>query len=65
MTAREPALHSLDQAPARSRHGNPFTAVSGPPYLAEGEVAVVEPLGGNPFRVVGRIRVDGWSEYMR
>lgn len=46
-------------------HGNPFTAVAGPPYLAEGEVAVVEPLGGNQFRVVGRIRVDGWSEYMR
>ena len=46
-------------------HGNPFTAVAGPPYLAEGEVAVVEPLGGNQFRVVGRIRVDGWSEYVR
>ena len=46
-------------------HGNPFTAVAGPPYLAEGEVAVVEPLGGNRFRVVGRVRVDGWSEYRR
>ncbi len=46
-------------------HGNPFSALVGPPYLAEGEVAIVEPLGGNDFRVVGRIRVDGWSEYVR
>jgi phosphohistidine phosphatase SixA len=40
-------------------HGNPFYAVAGPPYLAEGEAAVVAP-GGEGFRVVARIRVDEW-----
>ena len=41
-------------------HGNPFYSVAGPPYLAEGEAAVIEPLGAD-FRVVARIRVDGWE----
>jgi phosphohistidine phosphatase SixA len=41
-------------------HGNPFTAVVGPPYLAEGEAAVIRPLGQGEFRVVGRIPPDGW-----
>ena len=27
-------------------HGNPFVAVAGPPYLAEGEAAVIAPRGG-------------------
>ena len=40
-------------------HGNPFAAVAGPPYLAEGEAAVVEPAGGG-FRVVARIRAGEW-----
>lgn len=40
-------------------HGNPFHAVAGPPYLAEGEVAVVRP-GGTGFTVLGRIRVEDW-----
>lgn len=40
-------------------HGNPFVAVTGPPYLAEGEAAVVEP-GGDGFRVVARIKVEEW-----
>jgi len=41
-------------------HGNPFYSVAGPPYLEEGEAAVVRPLGAD-FKVVARIRVDGWS----
>jgi len=41
-------------------HGNPFTAVAGPPYLAEGEAAVIQPLGNGEFRIVGRIPPDGW-----
>lgn len=55
----------LAQRPAQSvndvivSHGNPFVAVAGPPYLAEGEAAVVEP-GGDGFRVVARIKVDEW-----
>jgi phosphohistidine phosphatase SixA len=55
----------LAQRPARSAndvivsHGNPFVAVAGPPYLAEGEAAVVEP-GSDGFRVVARIKVDEW-----
>ncbi|HEX6136499.1 MAG TPA: histidine phosphatase family protein [Casimicrobiaceae bacterium] len=43
-------------------HGNPFRAVAGPPYLAEGEAAVVEPLGAQGFRIVARITKDGWRE---
>jgi phosphohistidine phosphatase SixA len=40
-------------------HGNPFYAVAGAPYLAEGEAAVVQPTGDG-FRVVARIRVEDW-----
>jgi len=43
-----------------SSHGNPFYALAGPPYLAEGEIAVVRP-EGTGFKVVGRIRLDDWS----
>jgi phosphohistidine phosphatase SixA len=42
-------------------HGNPFTAVVGPPYLAEGEAAVIRPLGAKGFVVVARIPKDGWA----
>ena len=42
-------------------HGNPFHALAGPPYLAEGEAAVVEPLGTKGFRIVAKIRPDGWA----
>jgi phosphohistidine phosphatase SixA len=41
-------------------HGNPFYSVAGPPYLAEGEAAVVLPLGAD-FKIVARVRVDGWD----
>ena len=41
-------------------HGNPFYSVAGPPYLAEGEAAVIRPLGAD-FQVVARVRVDGWG----
>jgi phosphohistidine phosphatase SixA len=59
----------LSQPPARGTndvivsHGNPFHAVAGPPYLAEGEAAVVQPdaSGKNAeFRVIARIRVEEW-----
>ena len=46
---------------AISSHGNPFYAVVGPPYLAEGEIAVIEPKGDSGFAVVGRIRLDDWQ----
>lgn len=43
-------------------HGNPFRALAGPPYLAEGEMAVVEPMGAAAgFRIVGKVTVDGWD----
>jgi phosphohistidine phosphatase SixA len=42
-------------------HGNPFTAVVGPPYLAEGEAAVIRPLGPKGFVVIARIPKDGWA----
>ena len=41
-------------------HGNPFFSLAGPPYLAEGEAAVVEPLGRD-FRIFARVRIDGWD----
>src|SRR5882672_11096015 len=44
-----------------SSHGNPFHAAAGPPYLAEGEVAVVRPRGDSAFAVVGRIRLEDWE----
>jgi phosphohistidine phosphatase SixA len=42
-------------------HGNPFAAVAGTPYLAEGEAAVIRPLDGSGFVVVARIPKDGWA----
>jgi hypothetical protein len=43
-----------------SSHGNPFFALAGPPYLAEGEAAVVRGLGDDRFEIVARVRHDGW-----
>jgi Histidine phosphatase superfamily (branch 1) len=40
-------------------HGNPFYATAGAPYLAEGEAAVVRPLGMD-FEIVARVKLDGW-----
>jgi len=42
-------------------HGNPFAAVAGPPHLAEGEAAVIRPLGAQGFRIVARIPKTGWT----
>jgi phosphohistidine phosphatase SixA len=42
-------------------HGNPFRAVTDASYLAEGEAAIVEPLGSERFRVVARVRKDEWA----
>lgn len=42
-----------------SSHGNPFYATAGAPYLAEGEAAVVRPLGED-FEIVARVRHDAW-----
>ena len=44
---------------AISSHGNPFYATAGAPYLAEGEAAVVRPLGRD-FEIVARVRHDAW-----
>ena len=44
-----------------SSHGNPFHAVAGPPYLAEGEMAVVRPQGDSRFAIVGKIRLEDWQ----
>jgi phosphohistidine phosphatase SixA len=44
-----------------SSHGNPFHAVAGPPYLAEGEIAVVRPEGDMRFTVIAKIRLEDWS----
>jgi hypothetical protein len=44
-----------------SSHGNPFYAVFGPPYLAEGEIAVVRPGGKTAYQAVGRIKLGDWA----
>src|SRR5207247_632950 len=44
-----------------SSHGNPFHAVAGPPYLAEGEIAVVRSPGDSAFAVVGRLGRQAWE----
>lgn len=41
-------------------HGTPFRAVAGPPHLAEGEAAVIEP-GATRWTVVARIVVADWD----
>jgi phosphohistidine phosphatase SixA len=46
---------------AIASHGNPFFGVAGAPYLAEGEIAVVQPQGGELFRIVARVRWDAWA----
>ena len=43
-----------------SSHGNPVRAVAGPPYLAEGEIAVVRPEGDERFTVIARIPLADW-----
>lgn len=44
------------------RLGIPIGKVlAGPPYLAEGEIAVLRPEGESRFAVVGRIRLEDWQ----
>ena len=43
-----------------SSHANPFYAVAGPPYLAEGEIAVIKPQHDS-FAIVARVRVEDWQ----
>jgi phosphohistidine phosphatase SixA len=63
----EALKHLLAAAPAPgtnnviASHGNPFYAVFGAPYLAEGELAVVRPGGKAGFTLAGRIRLEDWS----
>ena len=56
LTARPPSGKNA----VVSSHGNPFYALFGPPYLAEGEIAVVDP---STFIVVGRIRLVDWQVF--
>ncbi len=46
---------------AVASHGNPFYGVAGPPYLQEGEAAVIRGLG-NDFEIVARIPVADWAK---
>jgi phosphohistidine phosphatase SixA len=49
---------------AISGHGNPFRALAGPPAIAEGETAVVKPLGNGRFAVVARIAKTTWVDLL-
>ena len=46
---------------AIASHGNPFRAVAEGNYLAEGEAAVIRPLGARGFAIVARVTKDGWG----
>ncbi len=46
---------------AVASHGNPYRAVVGGAYLAEGEAAVISPRGADGFRVVARVTKDRWA----
>ena len=46
-------------------HGNPYFAVFGAPYLAEGELAVVRPGGKARYEAVARIRLGDWDALAR
>jgi hypothetical protein len=50
---------------AIASHGNPFHAVAGPPYLAEGEAAIVAAGGEKGFTVVARVRKTEWDALAR
>ena len=65
-TERYAELRTLLSTPVKpgtnlviSSHGNPFYATAGAPYLAEGEAAIVRPLG-NDFEIIARVTHDGW-----
>jgi hypothetical protein len=65
---RYAALRTLLSAPPApgsnnviSSHGNPFYALFGAPYLAEGELAAVRPDGPAGYTVVDRIRLEDWA----
>jgi phosphohistidine phosphatase SixA len=64
---RYAALRELLSTPVRGAtnlaivgHGNPYRAVVGGPYLAEGEAAVIEPRSNDGFRVVARLHIEDW-----
>ena len=65
---RYAALRKLLSTPVRPgtdlvivSHGNPFAALAGTPYLAEGEAAIVRPLGAQGFEILARVRKDEWA----
>jgi hypothetical protein len=59
-------LLSTPPAPGKnnavSSHGNPFYGVFGPPYLAEGEIAVVRPGGNSGFAIAAKIKLEDWPK---
>jgi len=69
---RYAALRALLSTPPRAgtdlaivSHGNPFNAVAGAPYLAEGEAAVIRPLGAQGFAVIARVPKNAWDALSR
>jgi hypothetical protein len=58
-------LLSVPPVPGRnnviSSHGNPYFALFGAPYLAEGEIAVIRPDGRGGFGARARIRPADWE----
>jgi hypothetical protein len=44
-----------------SSHGNPYFALFGAPYLAEGEISVVRPGGKAGYESLARVRLSDWE----
>jgi hypothetical protein len=42
-------------------HGNPFYGIAGPPHLAEGEAAIILPMGDKGFAIIARVRGAEWE----
>ena len=47
---------------AVASHGNPFYGGLGPPYLAEGEIAVVRPGGRSGYAIAAKIKLEDWLQ---
>ena len=59
MIPHDPFSSQTRQSVPIASHGNTFYAVAGTPYLAEGEAAIVRPLGKD-FEIIARVRHDAW-----
>jgi hypothetical protein len=63
MPAAQALVHTLGQGqqPRDLQPRQPVSRGRRTPYLQEGEIAVIEPLGSGQFRIVARIAKSDWK----